>query len=66
MAGGSARLAGAGTTYAFVRFSKAARRALFRSRGAVRATLTAIAVDPAGTAAVLSAASSCAAEPGRL
>ena len=46
---GSARLGGAGTTYAFVRFSKAGRRAIAR-RGRVRATLTATAVDPSGTA----------------
>jgi thrombospondin type 3 repeat protein/hemolysin type calcium-binding protein len=47
IAGGSARLGGSGTTYAFVRFTKAARRALLRA-GGVRATLTAIAVDPSG------------------
>ena len=52
VAGGSARLEGRGTTYAFVRFTKAARRAVFR-RGSVRATLTAIAVDPAGNRTVL-------------
>jgi Thrombospondin type 3 repeat/RTX calcium-binding nonapeptide repeat (4 copies) len=47
VAGGSARLGGSGTTYAFVRFAKRARRALMRAGGA-RATLTAIAVDPSG------------------
>ena len=47
VAGGSARLGGSGTTYAFVRFTKAARRAVLRS-GRVRATLTTIAVDPSG------------------
>ena len=52
VAGGSARLEGRGTTYAFVRFTKKARRALFR-RGPVRATLTATAVDPAGNTRIL-------------
>ena len=48
VAGGSARLGGAGTTYAFVRFKPAARRALRRAgRGRVRATLSAVAVDAA-------------------
>ena len=47
VASGSARLGGAGTTYAFVRFSRAARRPLFRRR-AVPAILTAVAVDEAG------------------
>ena len=46
-AGGSARLAGQGTTYAFVRFDRRTERKLFRSR-AVRLRLTAVAVDPAG------------------
>jgi hypothetical protein len=44
LAGGSARLGGRGTTYAFVRFDARARRALFRQRN-VRAKLTAVAVD---------------------
>ncbi len=48
VAGGSARLGGAGTTYAFVRFRPSARRALGRAgRRGVRATLTAVAVDAA-------------------
>ena len=47
LAGGSARLGGSGTSYAFVRFGKAARRALAR-RGRVSATLTVTAVDPSG------------------
>lgn len=47
VAEGSARLRGAGTTYAFVRFTRAARRVLFKRR-AVDATLTAVAVDDAG------------------
>ena len=47
VAEGSARLGGGGTTYAFVRFTKAARRVLLRQR-AVEATLTAVAVDAAG------------------
>jgi hypothetical protein len=48
VAGGSARLGGAGTTYAFVRFKPSARRALWRAgRGRVRATLSAVAVDAA-------------------
>ena len=51
LAGGSARLGGSGTTYAFVRFRKAARRALAR-RVRVRATLTATAVDPSGNRSV--------------
>jgi hypothetical protein len=53
VAGGSARLGASGTTYAFVRFGKAARRAITR-RGSVRATLTAIAVDPSGNRALVS------------
>jgi Thrombospondin type 3 repeat/RTX calcium-binding nonapeptide repeat (4 copies) len=47
LAGGSARLQGRGTTYAFARFDARARRALFRRRS-VRATLTAVAVDGSG------------------
>jgi len=47
VAGGSARLGASGTTYAFVRFTKRARRAVLR-RGRLRATLAAIAVDPSG------------------
>lgn len=47
VAGGSARLRGRGTTYAFVRFTARTRRALAR-RGRVRLTLTAVAVDDAG------------------
>jgi hypothetical protein len=47
LAGGSARLEGAGITYAFVRFDSRARRALFRM-GRLRAGLTAVAVDGAG------------------
>ena len=46
-AGGSARLAGRGTTYAFVRFDKRVRRKLFRMPR-VRSTLTALAVDRGG------------------
>jgi hypothetical protein len=47
LARGSARLGGSGTTYAFVRFTKAARRLVAR-RGRLSATLTAVAVDPSG------------------
>jgi hypothetical protein len=47
LAGGSARLLGKGTTYAFVRFDRRSRRALFR-RGGVRATLMARVVDQSG------------------
>jgi hypothetical protein len=47
VAGGSARLAGAGITYAFVRFDRRARRALFRQRR-LRLTLTTRAVDESG------------------
>ena len=47
VAGGSARLGASGTTYAFVRFTKPARRAISR-RGRLRATLTTVAVDPSG------------------
>ena len=46
-AGGSARLLGAGTTYAFVRFDRRVRRKLFRMPG-VRAELRAVAVDGGG------------------
>ena len=48
LAGGSARLQGAGTTYAFVRFDRRARRKLFRQRR-LRATLKTVAVDPGGS-----------------
>jgi hypothetical protein len=44
---GSARLRGAGTTYAFVRFDRRARRALFK-RANLRSKLAAGAVDDAG------------------
>jgi Thrombospondin type 3 repeat/RTX calcium-binding nonapeptide repeat (4 copies) len=47
VARGSARLGGAGTTYAFVRFTKAARKAISR-RGRVKATLTTAVADPSG------------------
>lgn len=47
LAGGSARLRGAGTTYAFVRFTRRTRRALARGGGA-RVTLTTVALDDAG------------------
>jgi RTX calcium-binding nonapeptide repeat (4 copies)/Thrombospondin type 3 repeat len=47
LASGSARLDGAGTTYAFVRFDRRVRRSLFRMRR-VRPKLTAVAVDQAG------------------
>ena len=50
LASGSARLQGAGTTYAFVRFDGRARRALFRQR-ALRTRLTAVAVDRSGNRA---------------
>jgi len=52
VATGSARLAGQGTSYAFVRFETPVRRAL-RRRAGLRATLTAIAVDAAGNRRVL-------------
>ena len=52
-AGGSARLLGAGTTYAFVRFDRRVRRRLFRMPG-VRAKLTAVAVDAGGNRRSLS------------
>jgi hypothetical protein len=47
LAWGSIRLDGAGTTYAFVRFDRRARRKLFRMDG-VRSKLTATAVDNGG------------------
>jgi Ca2+-binding RTX toxin-like protein len=47
VAGGSARLRGAGTTYAFVRFTRRTRRALARG-GRVRVALTTTALDDAG------------------
>jgi hypothetical protein len=47
LAGGSARLAGRGTTYAFVRFDKRVRRKLFRLPR-LRSTLTAAAIDRGG------------------
>ena len=47
VAGGSARLRGAGTTYAFVRFTRRTRRALARGKR-VRLTLTTAAVDETG------------------
>jgi Thrombospondin type 3 repeat len=47
IAGGSAQLQGAGTTYAFVRFTKRALRAL-SGRKRITARLQAIAVDDAG------------------
>ena len=52
-AGGSARLLGAGTTYAFVRFDRRVRRKLFGMPG-VRAELMAVAVDGAGNRRSLS------------
>jgi hypothetical protein len=53
LAGGSARLAGKGTTYAFVDFDRRARRKLFRMR-ALRPTVTAVAVDRGGNRRSLS------------
>jgi hypothetical protein len=47
VARGSARLGGAGVTYAFVRFTKAARKAIAK-RGRVKATLTTDVADPSG------------------
>jgi hypothetical protein len=47
VAGGAAQVEAAATTYAFVRFTKAARRVLFRQRG-VNATLRVAATDRAG------------------
>jgi hypothetical protein len=44
LARGAARLGGSGTTYAFVRLGRPARR-IVRRRGRLRATLTAVAVD---------------------
>jgi hypothetical protein len=52
-AGGSARLLGAGTTYAFVRFDRRVRRKLFRMPG-VSAQLRAVAVDGGGNRRSLS------------
>ena len=52
-AGGSARLVGAGTTYAFVRFDRRVRAKLFRMSG-VKAELTAVAVDRGGNRRSLS------------
>jgi hypothetical protein len=49
LAGGSARLAGKGTTYAFVRFDKRVRRKLFRMPR-LRAQVMAVAVDGGGNA----------------
>jgi Thrombospondin type 3 repeat/RTX calcium-binding nonapeptide repeat (4 copies) len=53
VAGGSARLGGKGTTYAFVRFDRRARRKLFRMRR-MSAKLTAVAVDGGGNRRSLS------------
>ena len=53
LAGGSARLQSAGTTYAFVRFDRRARGRLFRSRK-MSAKLTAVAVDDGGNRRSLS------------
>jgi hypothetical protein len=47
LGGGSARLQGKGTTYAFVKFDRRARRKLFRMRS-LRSRLTAVAVDSGG------------------
>ncbi len=47
LASGSARLQGAGTTYAFLRFDPRARRALFGQRS-IRGLLRAVAVDAGG------------------
>jgi hypothetical protein len=47
LAGGSARLAGKGTTYAFVRFDKRVRRKLFRMPR-LRSQVKAVAVDRGG------------------
>jgi Thrombospondin type 3 repeat len=47
LAGGSARLAGKGTTYAFVRFDKRVRRKLFRMPR-LRSQVKAVAVDQGG------------------
>jgi hypothetical protein len=49
LAGGSARLAGRGTTYAFVRFDKRVRRKLFRMPR-LRSQVKAVAVDRGGNA----------------
>jgi hypothetical protein len=53
LAGGSARLQAAGTTYVFVRFDRRATRRLFRMP-TVRSKLTAGAVDPAGNRRIMS------------
>ena len=53
LAGGSARLQAAGTTYVFVRFDRRASRRLFRMR-TVRSKLTAGAVDGGGNRRTLS------------
>ena len=53
LAGGSARLQAAGTTYAFVRFDRRATRKLFRMRR-LSARLTAVAVDGGGNRRSLS------------
>ena len=53
LAGGSARLQAAGTTYVFVRFDRRASRRLFRMRS-VRSKLTAGAVDGGGNRRILS------------
>ncbi len=53
LAGGSARLQAAGTTYVFVRFDRRASRRLFRMR-TVRSKLTARAVDGGGNRRTLS------------
>lgn len=53
LAGGSARLQAAGTTYVFVRFDRRASRRLFRMRS-VRSKLTAGAVDGGGNRRTLS------------
>jgi Thrombospondin type 3 repeat/RTX calcium-binding nonapeptide repeat (4 copies) len=47
LAGGSARLQGKGTTYAFVRFDRRAREKLFRMKS-LRPSLTVVAVDRTG------------------
>jgi hypothetical protein len=53
VARGSARLGGGGTTYAFVRLTRPARRALSR-RARQRVTLSATAADPSGNRTVVS------------
>jgi hypothetical protein len=52
LAGGSARLAGKGTTYAFVRFDKRVRRKLFRMPR-LHSQVMAVAVDGGGNASRL-------------